>query len=151
MTAETPSPFSLGERFEETLTLGADEVRAFADQVGDTSPVHHDAALARELGFGGLIASGAHTAALMTAFTAALITKKSPSLGLEVQFRFHKPVKADEPLTICWEVKAIEPKPKLGGHVITFAGRLTDAAGVVGVSGQVKALVFNDWSRVLKR
>jgi acyl dehydratase len=140
-----PSPFRVGERFEKPLLLDAQSIRNFATMVGDTNPLHHDEAFARTSRFGGLIASGVQTSAMMAAFTAGLVTDRAPSLGLEVQFRFRKAVKVDEPLLIAWEVTAIEAKPKLNGHIVTFEGKMTDGAGAVVLTGQVRTLVMKDW------
>ena len=78
----------------------------------------------------------------MGAATAALVTDRAPSLGLEVSFRFHRAVKADEQLRIVWEVASVEPSPKLGGYIVTLDGRMTDAQDRVSVAGQVKTLVM---------
>ena len=142
MSEDPPAPFELGERFERSLSLSAADIRAFATLVGDTNPLHHDEALARQSRFGALIASGTQTSALMGAATAALVTERAPSLGLEVGFRFHRAVKADERLRIVWEVVGVAFNAKLGGHVVTLDGRMTDAEGRTCVSGQVKTLVL---------
>ena len=78
----------------------------------------------------------------MGAATAALVTERAPSLGLEVSFRFQRAVKAGEPLRIVWEVAGVEFKPKLGGHIVTLDGRMTNENDEISVSGQVKTLVL---------
>ena len=138
-----PAPFTPHEVFERSLSLSAEDIRVFAALVGDTNPLHHDEVLAARSRFGGLIASGTQTSALMGAATAALVTERGPSLGLEVAFRFHKPVKAGEPLWIVWEVTAVDAKPAVGGHIVTLEGRMTNAQGQVSVSGRVKTLVYS--------
>ena len=143
MSEDAPrAPFEPGERFERSLSLSAEDIRTFATLVGDTNPLHHDEELAKRSRFGALIASGTQTSALMGAATAALVTDRAPSLGLEVSFRFHRVVKADEQLRIVWEVVSVEPSPKLGGHIVTLDGRMTDAQDRVSVAGQVKTLVM---------
>jgi acyl dehydratase len=59
-----------------------------------------------------------------------------------MNYRFRRAVKCGDPLLIVWEVSAIEPKPKLNGYIVTFTGSLTDSAGEIGVSGEVKTLVM---------
>ena len=141
MTEVPPAPFRLRERFERPLLLSADDICSFAALVGDTNPLHHDQALAERSRFGALIASGTQTSALMGAFSAALVTELAPSLGLEVQFRFHRAVRAGEALRMVWEVSAVEFKASLGGHIVTLEGQLLDPAGDVSLSGRVKTLV----------
>ena len=140
--AAPPPPFEVGERFERSLSLSAEDIRAFATLVGDTNPLHHDEELAQRSRFGALIASGTQTSALMGAATAALVTERAPSLGLEVSFRFQRAVKVGEPLRIIWEVAGVEFKPKLGGYVVALDGRMTDTEGRICVAGQVKTLVL---------
>ena len=143
MSEDAPrAPFEPGERFECLLSLTADDIRAFATLVGDTNPLHHDEDLAKRSRFGALIASGTQTSALMGAATAALVTDRAPSLGVEVRFRVPRAGKAGAPRRLVWEVASVEPSPKLGGHIVTLDGRMTDAQGRVSVAGQVKTLVM---------
>jgi acyl dehydratase len=144
MTAQNlpPVPFRIGERFSKPLVLDAESIGEFATMVGDPNPLHLDESAARDSRFGGLIASAAQTSALMTAFTAHFVTERAPGLGLEMNYRFRRAVKCGDPLLIVWEVSAIEPKPKLNGYIVTFTGSLTDSAGEIGVSGEVKTLVM---------
>ena len=142
MTSLPEAPFRLNERFERMMRLSAEDIRDFATRVGDTNPLHHDADLAGRSKFGSLIASGTQTSALMGAFSAALVTERAASLGLEVQFRFHRAVLAGETLRIVWEVSAVEPKAKLGGHIVTLSGQLLDEADMVRIQASVKTLVL---------
>ena len=133
-------PFRVGERFEKSLVLDAAAIRAFAEMVGDFNPLHHDEAYARASRYGGLIASGTHSSALMATFA----TERAPGVGLDLAFRFHKPVKADDPLKLAWTVESVEPKPRLGGYIVAFVGELTDGGGEVAVSGRMKTLALKD-------
>ena len=143
MAAEDlPPPFRVGERFEKSLVLDAAAIRAFAEMVGDFNPLHHDEAYAKASRYGGLIASGTHSSALMAAFTATFATDRAPGVGLDLAFRFHKPVKADDPLKLAWTVDSVEAKPRLGGYVVGFVGELTDGSGAVAVSGRMKTLAL---------
>ena len=142
MTSLPEAPFRLNERFERMMRLSAEDIRDFATRVGDTNPLHHDADLAARSKFGALIASGTQTSALMGAFSAALVTERAASLGLEVRFRFHRAVLAGETLRIVWEVSAVEPKAKLGGHIVTLSGQLLDEADMVRIQASVKTLVL---------
>ena len=55
------------ERFSSVVTLTPKAVADYAAAVGDTNPVHHDAAFAATTRYGRLIASGPHTSALLLA------------------------------------------------------------------------------------
>jgi acyl dehydratase len=51
------------ERFSTVVALDPRDTRAFAQAVGDTNPIHHDADLAEKSRFGRLLASGPQTTA----------------------------------------------------------------------------------------
>lgn len=135
-------PFRVGERFSREMQLDAEAIRAFAALVGDTNPLHHDEAVAARSRFGGLIASGTHTSALMMAAVADFVTARRPSLGLETACQFRRAVKAGTRLRAEWSIVGFEPKPSLGGHVIGLEGRAVDSAGILYLTGQTKTLVL---------
>jgi acyl dehydratase len=61
--------FQVGQRFRSgTATVSAEDIKAFARQF-DPQPFHLDEAAAQESFFGGLAASGWHTAALVMRLT----------------------------------------------------------------------------------
>ena len=68
--AVLPPPTRVGETCTLTIRLDATEIRAFARQLHDLNPLHHDLAAARAAGYPGLIASGAHTGAIFMGMTA---------------------------------------------------------------------------------
>lgn len=145
MSDDLPEPpFRVGERFEKALVLDAASIRAFATMVGDFNPLHHDETIAARSRFGGLIASAAQTSALMAAFTATFVTERTPGVGLDLAFRFHKAVRADDPLELVWTVEGVEPKPRFGGHVIAFTGAMTDSAGDIAVSDRMKIVTLRE-------
>ena len=136
-------PFHVGETFEKALTLDAATISRFATFMGDTNPLHHDMEIARKSKFGTIISSGAQTMGLIGAFTAAVVTERCNSLGLEMNFRFRRAVLADEKLRIALEVTSDEPKPGKG-HVVTFAGTMFNEKNEAAVIGVSKTLVFRD-------
>ena len=91
---------------------------------------------------GGLIASGAHSASLLTAVVAAFVTEQRPSLGLETACQFKRAVPADARLTAEWTITAVEATLSLGGHLVAFEGRAVDSDGMVYLTGQSKVLVL---------
>ena len=136
-------PFRVGETFEKVFSLDADSISRFATMAGDTNPLHHDLAAARQSQFGNIIASGAQSVSLLTATTASIVTARSASVGLEVSYRFRRAVMADEKLRMIIEVTGIEPKAGKG-HVVIFAGTLFNEKGEAAVTGQSKALLFSE-------
>ena len=65
------SNVSVGDRFSREHTFTPQQVAAFAQAVGDDNPLHFDAAVATASSYGGLIASGTHTTALLLGLTAS--------------------------------------------------------------------------------
>jgi acyl dehydratase len=68
-------PTTVGETFTLGVRLTKAEIRAFARQMHDLTPLHHDLAAARAAGYPGLIASGAHAGAIFAGMsgTASLL------------------------------------------------------------------------------
>ncbi|MDH7794371.1 MULTISPECIES: MaoC family dehydratase [unclassified Beijerinckia] len=137
-----PCPFAVGETFESDVTFDAAGIRSFATLVGDTNPLHHDEAFARQSRFGRLIACGAQTSSIMIGRTANIVTQRTASLGLDLYYRFRRAVLADEPMHIRWTVASVTPKPSHKGYIVGFEGEMVNSAGEVAVSASAKSLVF---------
>jgi len=107
----TPSPLyfddiQVGQRFSgtKTWTVDSEQIRAFAAQF-DPQPFHLEESAGRETVFGGLVASGWHTAAL----TMRLIVEGGPAMaggtvGLGAELRWHEPVRPGDTLHVRAEV-----------------------------------------------
>lgn len=134
---------SIGERFTDTVTLTADDIRAFAASVGDTNPLHHDAAIAGRSRFGGLIASGTHSAALLMALTASHFSKHAQPLGLDFSLRFHKAVHAGDVLQLAWTVTRVQWKESLGGDLVSLVGEARNARDEVVLAATATLLVMD--------
>lgn len=134
-------PFEGGEVLVSHHEFTAESIRSFATQVNDLNPLHHDAAAAARSRFGGLIASGAHTTALMLGSLAGHVTPRCASLGLECDFRLRRAVPVDVTVTVEWTITAIEPKPSLKGHLISLDGVMRGGDDIF-VTGGMTILVM---------
>lgn len=132
----------VGETFESSVTIDAHSVREFAAASGDLNPLHHDEAIAARSRFGGLIASGPHTAALLMARTATHFSQRAQPLGLEFTIRFNKAVRAGDTLLLRWTVAEVNPKESLGGEFVTLHGEAINQAGEVVLSSTGLLLVM---------
>jgi len=130
----------IGERITDRVTLTTEEIARFATLCGDLNPLHHDETYARQTRFGGIIACGPHITSLMMAMTATHFSRSGAMLGLEFTFHFRKAVKAVEPITMEWEVVAVEPKASLQGRIVTLRGKATNPQGQVMLTGVGKIL-----------
>jgi len=127
------------ERFSSVIALTPKMVHDYALAVGDTNPVHHDPGFATATRYGRLIASGAHTAALLFALTASHFSSKGSVVGLEFRVRYRRPVFADEIIQLEWLVRRVTPNAKLGGHIVELRGRIKgrDGKTSLGATGRV--------------
>ena len=113
----------VGQRFSptNTWTIDAEQIRAFAAQF-DPQPFHLEETAGRETVFGGLVASGWHTAAL----TMRLIVEGGQpfaggTVGLGAELTWHEPVRPGDTLNVRAEVIATTPsrsRPDRGRVVI---------------------------------
>lgn len=140
----SPRPRAIvGERFERTVHLSAESIRAFADSVGDTNPLHHDETLAARSRFGGLIASGTHSASLLMALTASHFSHHAQPLGLEFKLHFHKAVHAGDTLQLVWTVRRVQDKPSLGGDLVWLDGEAINQRGEAALGASATLLVVD--------
>jgi acyl dehydratase len=133
----------VGERFTESVHLSAESVRAFADSVGDSNPLHHDEAVAARSRFGGLIASGTHSASLLMALTASHFSRHAQPLGLEFKLHFHRAVHAGDTLQLAWTVTRVQDKPSLNGDLVWLEGEARNQRGEVALAATATLLVVD--------
>jgi acyl dehydratase len=131
----------VGERFGGEMLLNATEIAAFAAEIGDHNPLHHDPEFAGQTRFGGIIASGPQPAAIFLALTATYFSRKSAMLGLEFGLKFQKPVFPGERYQMEWVVAQVEFKEKLKGEIVKLEGQVISAEGEVVLSGTGMVLV----------
>jgi acyl dehydratase len=132
---------SVGERFTEKVHLSAGSIRSFAGSVGDTNPLHHDEAAAARSRFGGLIASGTHSASLLMALTASHFSRHAQPLGLDFSLRFHKAVRAGDTLQLAWTVTRVQWKASLGGDLVSLDGEARNQHDEVVLAATATLLV----------
>jgi acyl dehydratase len=137
-----PAGMRIGDRFAKDVAFTEDSIRQFATIVGDTNPLHHDAAVAATTRFGGIIASGTQTFSLMLAVVPDYLRNWQPNVGLEATVRMLRPVRAGDQAHIEWEVTEIADAPKLKGWIVTIAGRLTRDDGVLAMTAVSKSLIY---------
>jgi acyl dehydratase len=130
----------VGETFSETLTMTPDAAKAFSRAARDFNPLHHDEEAAAASRYGKLIVSGTQMAAHLMALTATHFTKRGEAVGLDFSLRFHRPVYADETITLSWEV--VEVKPTAAGRdVVDLRGRVTNQQGELAVAATGRIMV----------
>jgi acyl dehydratase len=123
----------VGETFSETLTMTPDEAKAFSRAARDFNPLHHDEDAAARSRYGRLIISGTQAAAHLMALPATYFTPRGEAVGLDFSIRFHKPIYADETITLTWEVVEVKPT-SAGRDVVDMKGRVTNEKGELAVA-----------------
>ena len=129
------------ERFSCEVALSQEMVTEFANTVGDTNPIHHDAEFAATTRFNKPTASGPHTTALLLALTASHFSKKGAMLGLEFWVRFRRPIYADETIRLEWMVIKVTPNEKLNGEIVELRGRIKGQDGKTSLGAKGRVLV----------
>jgi 3-hydroxybutyryl-CoA dehydratase len=127
------------ERFSAVVPLDPRDTSAFAEAVGDTNPIHHDAEMAEKSRFGRLLASGPQTTAHLLALTASHFSKRGAMLGLEFWVKFRRPVYADETITLEWLVVSVKPSTR--GEIVDLRGRVRKENGETAVGAKGRILV----------
>jgi acyl dehydratase len=106
-----------GDRFDSgTLVVEADEVRSFAMRF-DPQPFHLDEAAARDSVFGGLAASGWHTAALTMRLLVQSLPFGNGVIGAGTELSWPQPVRPGDVLRVSTTVLEVTPsrsKPDRG-------------------------------------
>ena len=112
---------AVGDRFVSgEHALDAEQIKAFAAQY-DPQPFHLDETAAERSLFGGLAASGWHTAALTMKLFVASVPVAEGLVGAGVEVSWPKPTRADDILHTQSTVTEIKPsRSRPGRAMVTF-------------------------------
>ncbi|MBA2658067.1 MAG: MaoC family dehydratase [Nitrosospira sp.] len=100
---------SVGQHFEtDTHTVSEDEIKAFAAAF-DPQPFHLDEQLARDTLFGGLAASGWHTAAITMRLLVDLGIPTGGLIGMGGEIAWPRPTRPGDTLRVASEVLEVTP------------------------------------------
>ena len=127
----TVHDLDVGQAAEFTKTISEADVYGFVGITGDFNPVHVDQVAAEASMFGGRIAHGMLTAALIS----TVIGMKLPGPGciyLSQSLRFTAPVRFGDTITARAEVKDINPEK----NRITLATACLNQEGTVVAEGE---------------
>jgi 3-hydroxybutyryl-CoA dehydratase len=131
-----------GEQFSDAVTITDGHIGIIAGLTGDFHPLHVNEEYAKTTRFGGRIAHGMLTAALM----GGPVGKYFHGTGiayLEHNCRFIDAVRPGDTLTTTWTVTGKIDKPKHNGGVVALAGNSKNQTGMVVAEATAKLLVQN--------
>lgn len=119
-----------GRRFTtQSYALGEAEIKAFAQQF-DPQPFHLDAEAARDSVFGGLVASGWHTAAItMRLLVTSGLPLSGGMIGLGGEISWPRPTRAGDVLHVESEVIEVRPTRRDDRAVVTMRSQTCNASG----------------------
>ena len=135
----------VGARVERVLRLDAAAIKAGARAVGDMNPLHHDDAAAAASRFGELIASGAHTSALLAGMLSLGFGDEGEDgrgqVGVDYHIEFRRPVRVDREMRMTWVVMAHEQRRS--GTMARMEGSIVDVEdGRPAVTATLNVLYF---------
>ena len=118
---------------QTSYEVSREKIREFADAIGDTNPVYHDPAAAREAGHPDVIAPPTFLTIINLAAINAIVT--DPELGLDYSrmvhgdqgFTYARPVHAGDVLEVTTHIDDI--MARAGNDFISLRADITDAAG----------------------
>ena len=131
----------VGDTFSETLTMTPDEAKAFSRAARDFNTLHLDEDFAANSRYKKLIVSGTQMAAHLMALTATHFSKRGDVVGLDFSIRFHKPVYADETVTLEWKVAEVKATSSGRADVVDMKGRVTNQKGELAVAATGRVMV----------
>jgi acyl dehydratase len=127
MTGRYLEDFAVGQTFGSgRVRVDANEIKAFAAKF-DPQPFHLDEAAARDTVFGGLAASGWHTAALTMRLLVESELKPAGGIfgaGLD-ELRWPRPVRSGDELHLESEVLEVRPSKSHPEHGLVKARTIT--------------------------
>ena len=126
----------IGQTAKYQKTVQDEDVLMFAKLSGDVNPVHLDEDYAKTTQFGGRIAHGMYTAALMSAAMATKLPGPG-SVYLSQTMKFRAPVRIGDTLTVHMEVTNKRERNKS----VTISVRVTNQDGAKVVTGEASAII----------
>ncbi len=126
----------VGQTCEKLKTVSEEDILLFAIASGDNNPVHVDENYAKSTQFGGRIAHGMYTSALVSAAMAMGLPGPG-SVYLTQTMKFKHPVKVGD--TLCIRIEVI--KKRAGKNFVTFATLVTNQHGDRVLVGEAMARV----------
>jgi 3-hydroxybutyryl-CoA dehydratase len=129
-------PLSIGDTASRSKTISDEDVRNFADVVGDHNPVHVDDDYAAQTPFGKRIAHGMLVASMIS----AALANDMPGAGtvyLGQDLKFKKPVFIGDTVTVQLTVTAYRESRRIA----TIETTVINQDGVVVIEGSATVMV----------
>lgn len=131
------------ETKSETATVSAEDIRQFADAVGDSNPIFRDAAAAQLAGFRQIPAMPTFVTRFRVPFAeSGLDPEKSQVLHGEQEYEYTRPLYAGETVVVRHRVASIRQSARAGGMAVMTLEQLGDTtAGEHIFTGRATVIV----------
>jgi 3-hydroxybutyryl-CoA dehydratase len=131
------SDIQVGDQGTYSKTIRDEDIRRFAEITGDFNPVHVDEEFARNSLFGGRIAHGFLTGALISTVFGTILPGPN-TIYLSQELNFKAPVKIGD--TITAECEVLEKKD--AKKILKFKTQVKNQAGKVVLDGQATVMKY---------
>jgi 3-hydroxybutyryl-CoA dehydratase len=131
------SDIQVGDQGTYSKTIRDEDVRRFAEITGDFNPVHVDEEFARNSLFGGRIAHGFLTGALISTVFGTILPGPN-TIYLSQELNFKAPVKIGDTITAVCEVLEKKDAKK----ILKFKTQVKNQAGKVVLDGQATVMKY---------
>lgn len=133
------------ETTPETATILAEEIRRFAEAIGDNNPIFHDPAAAERAGYSTLPTPPTFITRFRVPFAeAGLDTEHSQVLHGEQEYAYSRPILAGQTLVVRHRVKSIRQTARAGGMAIMTLEQLCDTPEGERVASGSATVVVRD-------
>jgi acyl dehydratase len=118
------------ETHAETGTITAEDIRAFADAVGDSNPIFREPAAARLSGFPNILTPPTFITRFRIPFAeAGLDPEHTQVLHGEQEFEYTRPLYAGDTLSVRHRVASLRQSARAGGMAVMTLEQIGDTAG----------------------
>lgn len=133
------------ETTPETAIIQAEDIRRFADAIGDTNPIFHDPAAAERAGYRGVPVTPTFITRFRVAFAeAGLDTEHSQVLHGEQEYSYSRPLVAGDTIVTRHRVKSIRQTARAGGMAIMTVEQFCDTPEGERVASGSATVVVRD-------
>jgi acyl dehydratase len=132
----------VGDKFIDSITITEAHVVKAAGLFRDFNALHTNEPNMKTSRFGKRIVHGALTFGLMVGVYSNVFYDTDIST-VDASIKFTAPVYMGDTISMEWEVKGLDAKPKLDGGLVSLSGEIKNQSGTIVSTTEAKLLVSN--------
>jgi acyl dehydratase len=118
------------ETTPQTITIAVEQIRQFADAIGDANPIFHDEGAAQAAGFPKVLAPPTFVTRIRAEYAAVgLDPEKMQVLHGEQQYMYERPLHAGDTVRALHRVATLRQSSRAGGMNVMTLGQHIEVAG----------------------